>query len=140
MLLNGYDRTRLEALGQLKGPRITKPPAVKSMLLSWEPAISGRKLAFKLELDRSNGKPKCSPGVQDAYTKVLWDTVVAKHTNTGAGHCPVSLHYYPLGEKAFRAEAASKLLNWWSQSKSEAAKMKEKWFEEQRLAAENPEI
>lgn len=130
MLLNGWNREKLTDLAQLKGPRAAKPPAARSMLSSWSPFISGRKITYVRELHRTNGKPKCNRVVQDTFTQVLWDKVAA---NVNA--CPVTSHYSQSGQEAFKREAAKKLINWWSQSGSEAAQLKKTWNEDKIKAA-----
>jgi hypothetical protein len=85
---------------------------------------------FTIALNSTKGNPRCDELVKRAIGAGLWNRFCVRYAQVGASDVVKELH--ALGEEVFVKETGRKASIWWNQKGSEAARMKEKWLEDNK--------
>jgi len=133
MNLGGMNKAKLNAIAAINstaaparlsvGPKAASPSDLEDYKLLV-------RTQFTIALNSTKGNPRCDESVKRAVGAGLWNRLCVRNAQVGASDVVKELH--ALGEGAFVKEAGRKASIWWNQKGSEAARMKEKWLEDNK--------
>jgi hypothetical protein len=94
------------------------------------------KVQYTIQLNASNGAPRCEAHVRVAIGTSPWNRLCILYSAQDPPSVVKELHAQ--GKEAFVAETGRKALIWWNQKKSEAANIKEAWEQDKKKRSAAP--